>query len=249
MSDIQDFISHLNKYTGPAIGNRFKVTINTPKALIGLSPNLKPTELGKDDIDNNNISGGYARNLSFQCETAELPGRTLATFDARTYGPSKKYPYQTTYEDLNLTFICMNNLPSRSGRGSQNLTGLPEKRFFDNWMNVINPINTYNFEYKDGYSTKISIIQYDIMSTDNSPNNNAVNYTVDFIEAFPISVNQLPLNWADDSILKLTVTFAYTRWEKFPKGQNKPPLLRKTNTLEVIPGIELSYRTPPIAYD
>ena len=191
--NISNFISHINQYTGPALANRFRVDIVPPSKIF-----LNAASLTK--------------KLSFQCEAAELPGRTLATLDARTYGPTKKYPYQTTYNDLSLTFICMGNTTSGPN------TGLWEKTFFDTWMNYINPTDLYNFRYKSDYQTEITIHHYDTYSSREAENNFEnqfldETYSVDFFEVFPISVNQLQLGWADDSVLKLTVTFAYTKWE------------------------------------
>jgi hypothetical protein len=230
-TDIQEFISHLNKYTGPAIASRFNVTINVPD---GLNNPLARGRIGRSLA---------SRNLSFQCDSAELPGRTLATFDARTYGPAKKYPYQTTYNDLNLTFICMGNrVPTdstNSGAANRLLkdTGLWEKRFFDDWMNLINPIDTYNFKYKDQYSTKIRVSQYDVVATN-------INYEVDFLEVFPVSINQLSLNWAEDSVLRLNVTFAYSRWESVTKNPEQSTTLGQARSVRrdvsPIPGINLS---------
>jgi len=203
-SDIGNFAAYLNRYTDVARASRFKVYI-TPKHL-SLAANAGVTE-----------------KLSFQCESAELPGRTLATFDARTYGPSIKYPYQTSYGDINLTFYCTGN---PTGTTSQ---GLWEKRFFDAWMDKINRIPSrtpqnssfgdpelfvyppaWNMAYKDDYSSEIEIVHYDSDGDET--------YVVKLIDAFPIAVNQLSLSWAEESVLRLVVTFAYTRWETIGKA-------------------------------
>ena len=70
--------------------NRFNVLINPPGVLLG--------------------SGNYSRQLSFRCETAELPGKTFMTHDQKIYGPVEKYPYQHAYNDLNLTFIVSGDM-------------------------------------------------------------------------------------------------------------------------------------------
>ena len=130
--------------------------------------------------------------MSLRCESAVLPGRTLATSDLRIYGPSEKFPYQSTYEDVSLTFIVTGSMI--------------EKTLFDNWLNQINPQNSWNFNFKEDYVTDITITQYD--QSDNEI------HIVNLIEAFPIAVNQLDLDWGSDAAYhKLTVTFAYTYWE------------------------------------
>jgi len=132
-----------------------------------------------------------ARNLRYRCESAQLPGRTFATADQKTYGPIEKHPYLSTYEDLELTFIV---------DGDMN-----QKVFFDAWMNYINPTYTNDFKYKDNYSTAITINQYDM--------SNKLTYSISAYGAYPISMNQLDLTWNDDGYHKLSVTFAYTYWQ------------------------------------
>ena len=67
-------------------------------------------------------SGGssISRYLSLQCESAELPGRNIGTADVKIYGPSFKVPTSTSYNDMNLTFLCTNDFY--------------ERKLFDKWL-------------------------------------------------------------------------------------------------------------------
>jgi hypothetical protein len=168
-SSIQRFKSSF-KYD-PAKQNRFDVII------------IPPTNLP--------FIGVSSRDLAFKCQTAELPGRTMATTEQKTYGPIEKFPYLTMFNDIDLTFIIEDDMR--------------HKRFFDNWLNYISPLSTNNYKYKSDYCCDIVINQYDL--TDK------LSYSVRLIESFPLSVNQLSLDWSSDDYHKLTVTFAYTRWE------------------------------------
>jgi hypothetical protein len=132
-----------------------------------------------------------SRNLKYRCENANLPGRTLATIEQKTYGPIEKYPYMNTYTDLDLTFIV---------DGDMN-----QKVFFDAWLNFINPLYNNNFRYKSDYATDLTITQYDVT--------NQATYSVNLYEAYPISINQMDLDWSNDGYHKLSVTFAYTSWK------------------------------------
>jgi len=131
-----------------------------------------------------------SRALNYRCESTDLPGRAIATTTQKIYGPEEKFPYQTTYNDINLTFICTDKME--------------EKNFFDAWLEYINPSVTFNFKYKEKYAVNLRINQYDVR--------NRVSYSVDLVEAFPIGINELPLDWSSDGYHKLTVTFAYTKW-------------------------------------
>lgn len=132
-----------------------------------------------------------ARNLLYRCEVANLPGRTFATMEQKTYGPVEKYPYLSTYNDMDLTFIVDDDMS--------------QKTLFDGWINFINPSYNNNMRYKENYATTLTINQYDV--------SNEKTYSVSLMDAYPISMNQLDLDWNGDGYHKLTVTFAYTYWK------------------------------------
>jgi hypothetical protein len=132
-----------------------------------------------------------ARQLTYRCENATLPGRTFSTVDQKTYGPIEKYPTLTSFTDIDLTFIVDDDMG--------------EKLFFDAWLNFINPLYNNNFRYKSDYATVITINQYDVT--------NQLTYSINLYDAYPISMNQMDLDWNSDGFHKLSVTFAYTYWK------------------------------------
>ena len=132
-----------------------------------------------------------SKSLRFRCETTQLPGRTIATTDQKTYGPIEKFPYLATYNDIDLSFYVDDDMK--------------QKYLFDSWFDYINPRFNNNYAYKNEYATILTINQYDVL--------NNLSYSVDLYDAFPVSVNQLDLDWSNtDSVHKLSVTFAYTYW-------------------------------------
>jgi len=132
-----------------------------------------------------------AKSLTYRCENANLPGRTFATAEQKTYGPIEKYPYLNTYTDIDMTFIVDDDMT--------------QKVFFDAWLNYINPLYNNNMRYKGDYSTVITVNQYDVT--------NKISYSVNLYDAYPISTNQMDLDWSSDGYHKLNVTFAYTYWQ------------------------------------
>lgn len=160
------------------------------------------------------LDGGYAtftNDLTYLCEAAEMPGRGFMNLDLRYYGPSFKVPYQTTYEDITLTFLCR----AKS----------KERQFFDDWMEMINPTLSYDFRYKSEYTSDIQIFQF------GESDNNRVEmanlapqavYMITLNEAYPILVNPQPMTWADDNFLRLGVTFSYSNWYRTRDGTPKP---------------------------
>jgi len=133
---------------------------------------------------------GIGRTLNMRCENAELPGRSISTTTMKIYGVEEKFPYQTTYNDTSLTFIVGDDMA--------------EKKFFDAWLNWINPTINYNLKYKADYAVPLTVNQYDVK--------NQLSYSITMLDTFPIAVNQMDLDWSSDGHHKLTVTFAYTSW-------------------------------------
>jgi hypothetical protein len=151
--------------------NKFDVNVNIPLVLIPY------------------VAG--ARSLVYRCENAQLPGRTFATTEQKTYGPIEKFPYLTTYNDIDLTFIVDDDMQ--------------QKILFDAWLNFINPLYNNHIRYKQEYATILTINQYDVT--------NKLTYSINLYDAYPISMNQMDLDWSGDGYHKLNVTFAYTYWQ------------------------------------
>lgn len=162
--------------------------------------------------------GDILPDLVYLCEAAEYPGRGFNSIDMKYYGPSFKLPFQSTYEDLTLTFLCR--------------AESPERRFFDDWMNIINPNNTFDFNYRDDYSAEIQIFQYD--------DTNTVTYYFSLLDSFPVLVNPQQLTWADDQFLRLGVTFTYFKWVR-PGMEDMSNSIGNNGTTGYTPDIVTTY--------
>lgn len=190
---INDFRSSFN--TEVARPSKFDVTIPVPVSLA----NLKTS----------------AKNLTFRCETAVLPGRTFETATKKLgSAPIEYFPYHNNYQQATMTFIVSDDMN--------------EKIFFDAWMELINPTTTYNFEYKVNYATDITITQYNLQGQPT--------YAGILQEAFPIDVNQLDLDWSTDSYHKLSVVFVYKQWQN-----NSVAVLRNNIITDLLSGVVNSF--------
>ena len=136
----------------------------------------------------------YSRYLALQCDSAELPGKTLQTADVKIYGPTYKLPYLTQYQDITLSFISTGDFW--------------ERKLFDKWINSIIPSDTHNLRYQNEestkYTTKITVMQYDELITQI--------YALELIDAFPIGIAAQPLSWSEDGAHKVSVQFAYSKY-------------------------------------
>jgi len=165
--------------------------------------------------------GDIMRDLTYLCEATEFPGRGFQTVDVRYYGPSFKMPFNTQYEDLNMTFLCR----------AQSF----EREFFDDWMWAINRNDTFDFNYKSEYSARIDMFQFSDVPDFEGSENPKAEYYFSIEDAYPILVNAQPVTWADDQFLRLGVTFTYNWW----KRPNREPAVRNDEgsaSFRLVPG-------------
>ena len=207
----QLFLSNMQAKDGPAKPSRFEVIlpipqyisnfvgssileslVNLPNSIIASITDITNTNPTDEQSKTSNAS--LSRYLALQCETAELPGKTLMTHEAKVYGPTFKVPYMSQYGDTNLTFICTNDFY--------------ERKLIERWLEAINPTDTNNLRYAKGektrYMTNIKIIQYDDFIKQI--------FAIELIDAFPIGIAAQPLSWAEDTFHRLTVQFAYQKY-------------------------------------
>ena len=220
----QLFLSNIKAKDGLAKPSRFEVILPIPKYVNSFieqsiyekilnAPNAFFTDItsgiknlfgvsgDKEDEQSQSSNAAISRYLALQCETAELPGRTIQAQDVKIYGPTFKVPFQTQFEPTTLTFICTNEFY--------------ERKLFDNWLNCIMPLDTNNLRYSKGtetrYLTNIKIIQYDDFIKQI--------YAVELMDAFPIGVATQPLSWGEDGFHRVSIQFAYQKTRVLYKGE------------------------------
>ena len=168
------FLSYVDERNGIATSNRYKVEI---------------TPISQEN-----------RELTLLCHTAKIMGKTLNA-NAQIYGYGSEYnlPINEAFEDLSLSFHC-----TYGKSGDYKTHGMPEYRFFDEWMRkVIDPIHNVTGWKKD-YQKDIYINLLD--SSDN------IRFRQKFINAFPLSISDLELSGTGTEILSFDVTFTFDNW-------------------------------------
>jgi len=213
----QLFLSNIKVKDGLAKPSRFEVILPIPEYIgnfitssalekIFNAPNIivaEASNLINDLIGNEQPKGqsktsnaAISRYLAMQCESAELPGKTLQTADVKIYGPTFKVPYQTAYGggDTTLGFLCTNEFY--------------ERKLFERWMEAIMPPDTNNLRFAKGkdskYLTNIKIVQYDDFIKKI--------FAVELMDAFPTGIASQPLSWSEDGFHRLSVQFAYQKY-------------------------------------
>lgn len=145
--------------------------------------------------------------IELSCAEASLPGSSLATIDVTNdfMGVSTKNAYRRLYDDrADFTFYVNESYD--------------QIKFFEFWMRYITGEQkalgidkstfTSRVNYPDTYKTIISILKYERDYPRESGNILAYN----FIDAFPISINSMPVSYDSSNLLKVTVSFSYSRY-------------------------------------
>jgi hypothetical protein len=206
------FLAHHAVHFDFAKACKFAVLVYQPAGLIaggllgGLIGQTKSTQfLGKPL----NTAG-----LAFQCDQATLPGYQINTVEQKIYGAPFTAAATPVYEPLQLSFICAGDMW--------------ERKFFEDWQEFILPkgsrktsvetaVETMvnaggharaagSAKYRADYIGTIQVIQFHDTGIPSA------RYT--FEECFPVQVASQPLNWGDDQIHRLNVTFSYRTWNR-----------------------------------
>ena len=191
-------------YIGSMVGNSIiEKILNLPNSVFSDVSDAIGSAFGRQgqqDEYSRTSNSSLSRYLALQCESAELPGKTLQTADVKIYGPTFKVPYQTQYTESTFTFLRTNEFY--------------ERKLFDRWMEAINPSDTNNLRFPKGettrYMSNIKIIQYDEFIRQI--------YAVELIDAFPIGIASQALNWSEDGFHRLSIQFAYQRYRTIYEG-------------------------------
>lgn len=142
-------------------------------------------------------NGIELQNLSFRCEGASIPAKSIEQLERRTYGPRRKIAYRAVYDDITLTFIASANMK--------------ERKFFSDWMNLIQNSgeilnSNFNVKYYDSYISNLILKMYDKCSYEV--------YRVNLFEAYPVNISPIELSWdARNQYVRFSVTFSYRYWE------------------------------------
>ena len=129
--------------------------------------------------------------------------------ETRYYGPSMSFPNNTMYGGAaTMSFICRTNSP--------------ERMFFDEWMDLINPTSTFNFEYPSNYWGEIDIYQLSEFGTGNTRTakdptvklSQQAAYAWTLRKVWPTLIAPQQVTWADQDVLRLQVTFTYKYWDR-----------------------------------
>jgi len=153
--------------------------------------------------------------FTLSCTEASLPGASLATIDIENdyHGVSEKHVYRRLYDDrADFTFYV----------------DIDYKiiHFFENWISYcageddIERQQTTNYSYRVRYPKDYKTDQLYITKFERSQNISSRVLQYRFINAYPISINSMPVSYDTSQLLKCTVSFYYSRYVVSPKVDN-----------------------------
>jgi hypothetical protein len=188
----------------PALTSHFSIKIQPPSDLIKF--------LQDNARFGSQFSQTFLDNLVVLCESATLPGSTLYTHEVTNDFPgvTERMAYRRQYDNQSsFTFIVDQNYDIIE--------------FLEGWKNfIVNEDNqnlfktrqaSYRMKFKNQYAGEIAVTKFERnlgVKEDKQADSKILNYT--FIDAFPISIDSMPVSYETGTVLKCSVNFTYTRY-------------------------------------
>ena len=195
----------VNKLLRPSLTSQYHVDITVPGNVTNFLESVG--RLG---------SGGVAAIkdlVRLSCTEASLPGSSLATHEVNSdyTGVSEKMAYRRLYDDrIDLTFYVDYDYSI--------------VEFFEGWINyIVGEGSTFT---TDGYRSSNAFYRMnypklyktsELYVTKFERDYAGKNMVYQFIDAFPISINSMPVSYDSSQLLKCTVSFSYTRYVRTTK--------------------------------
>jgi len=153
-----------------------------------------------DTIKSKNLYVGDIQKIQLYCDSVQLPGISLVTTQARTFGEFREMPHERLFDNVNMNFYVDN--------------GMHTKLFFDTWIQSIQDPYTRKFNYYKDYTTDIEILVYD--------RDNKQRYSVKLFECYPKSIGPITMDYSSKEVMKLQVSMNYKYWisTKIDSGEN-----------------------------
>jgi hypothetical protein len=140
------------------------------------------------------------RKVLLHCDSVTLPGMSISTQQARTYGEFREMPWERTFENVNMTFYVDRSMDSKS--------------LFDKWINSIQDPVTRQFNYYTEYTTNIEVFVLD--------QDDKEQYRVELFECYPKSISSIQMDYSSKEVMKIQVSMNYRYWAAGSVSSNAP---------------------------
>lgn len=211
---VDAFLANYAAHFDFAKPSKFTALIFQPPGLTN-SGGLFGGLIGQNKLTQAIGKGINTASLAFQCEQAQLPGYQVNTVDQAIYGAKFTQPATPIFEPMQLTFISAGDMW--------------ERKFFEDWLELILPREPQKMDvktvigeyfdadgagkrppftaaYREQFCSTIEVIQFHDTGIP------SVRYK--FEEAYPVDMNPQQLNWGDNDVHRLQVTFHYRTYRR-----------------------------------
>ena len=164
----------------------------------------------------NDAPQSNSRELNVLCESVTMPGKQILTHERRIGNVFEKVGYGYAVDDISMTFYLLNDY------------GV--KNYFDAWMETVFSSDTYEPGYKKDYAKTVKIHQLrkPIVGLSQGIGPIQINlgvgagsvYSVELIDAFPTTIQQIDFTNEQDGLVRVTVQMSYTNWKRVSPSQN-----------------------------
>jgi len=166
------------------------------------------------------LSSGDQENLNLYCTEASLPGSSIATLEQTSdrTGVTERHAHRRVFDDrIDFTFYV----------DAEKYLVI---NFFEAWIDYITGDSTptvgqdnktyfYRMNYPDEYTCSgMKITKFE---RDSARKGSRLTYN--FVRAFPISINSMPVSYDSSQLLKCTVSMTYIRYTIIPTRSATPP--------------------------
>ena len=140
---------------------------------------------------------GRGRQLTLYCSGAELPSRDVEATELYTYGESRQVGFRHMHQQLALQYYCSEDLR--------------ERRFFEEWQNMVYDPFSKNAGYYDEYTSTVQVQQWDYGLT-----RKMAEYVFD--EAYVATIGNLAYEAGNAEIHRLSISFNYKSYRRTDSG-------------------------------
>lgn len=145
------------------------------------------------------MNSSSADSLKFACHAAELPGVNITPVEFRHYAFTQRIAHYAAFSPITLSFYCFG--------------GMDERKYFEFWMNQLVSFQSGLVRYpQDRRGNPLTTSDFTITQYGND---NIPNYIVQLFGAFPLAISPMTVNWADDRVHEMSITFGYTKWRTY----------------------------------
>lgn len=170
----------------PALTSNYICEFTSPSSVESLTGFVKPSN----------------ELITLSCSEASLPGSSVATMDITNdyHGVTEKHGYRRMYDDrADFQFYVDSDYKIIGYFESwiAYITGDNERRLGSNY--------TYRVQYPKDYRTNFLITKFE-------RNLEGKYLRYEFIDAFPSSINSMPISYDASQLLKVSVSLSYSRY-------------------------------------